>query len=108
MRLRTTLLASLALAGVSLGGAAPLAAQELSRPDASASDQLQEVVVTAEKRSENILEVPISVSVIDGAALEKQHVQNFDSITRMTPGVSFIAGAGEGPAKDRRPSKFVA
>jgi iron complex outermembrane recepter protein len=67
MRLRTTLLASLALAGVSLGGAAPLAAQELSRPDASASDQLQEVVVTAEKRSENILEVPISVSVIDGA-----------------------------------------
>lgn len=96
MRLRTTLLASLALAGVSLGGAAPLAAQELSRPDASASDQLQEVVVTAEKRSENILEVPISVSVIDGAALEKQHVQNFDSITRMTPGVSFSAGAGEG------------
>jgi outer membrane receptor protein involved in Fe transport len=90
MRLRTTPLASLTLAGMALAAAAPLAAQE------QPAESLQEVVVTAEKRSENILEVPISVSVIDGAALEKQHVQNFDAITRMTPGVSFSAGAGEG------------
>jgi len=90
MRLRTTPLASLTLAGMALAAAVPLAAQE------QPAESLQEVVVTAEKRSENILEVPISVSVIDGAALEKQHVQNFDAITRMTPGVSFSAGAGEG------------
>jgi iron complex outermembrane recepter protein len=92
LRVRAILFSSLASGTLALGCAAPLCAQELSAD----SDQLQEVVVTAEKRSENILDVPISVSVIDGASLEKEHVQNFDAITRMTPGVSFSAGAGEG------------
>jgi outer membrane receptor protein involved in Fe transport len=96
MLVRTTRLSSMALWLMAVGAVAPLAAQQTTPGEASGSDQLQEVVVTAEKRSENILEVPISVSVIDGTALEKQHVTNFDAITRMTPGVSFSAGAGEG------------
>jgi iron complex outermembrane recepter protein len=96
MRSWNTLIVSTVLGVSSLSAAAPLAAQEAARPGGAESDQLQEVVVTAEKRNENILEVPISVSVIDGGALESQHVTNFDAVTRMTPGVSFSAGAGEG------------
>jgi outer membrane receptor protein involved in Fe transport len=96
MRLRARLWLSLTWGGLAFGSMAPLSAQEISRPDATSSDQLQEVVVTAQKRTENILDVPISISAIDGAALEKQHVQDFDAVTRMTPGVSFSTGAGEG------------
>ena len=43
--------------------------------DASASGiQLEEVIVTAEKRSENLQKTPISVSVLGGDALAARHV----------------------------------
>jgi outer membrane receptor protein involved in Fe transport len=96
MPAQNTVAICLILCASLLGEVGTAAAQEVPPVVTGNFDQLQEIVVTAQKRSENILEVPISVSVIDGAALEKQHVQNFDAITRMTPGVSFSSGAGEG------------
>ncbi len=71
-------------------------AQEVTKETASNSDTLETIVVTAQKRTENLRDVPISISVLEGGSLEQQHVQTFDAITRMTPGVSFSAGAGEG------------
>ena len=86
----------IAIYACALGPAPLVVAQEASQNNAAAPDALETITVTAQKRSENIIDVPISISVIDGGELERQHVQNFDSITRMTPGVSFSAGAGEG------------
>jgi len=57
------------------------------------SGQLEEVVVTAQKRSEDLTKVPASISVLSGAALQEQHIENFQDITRALPGVSFNAGA---------------
>jgi outer membrane receptor protein involved in Fe transport len=68
-------------------------AQQAAAPAASTSGQLEEVVVTAQKRTENLTKVPASISVLSGAALQEQHIDNFQDITRDIPGVSFGAGS---------------
>jgi outer membrane receptor protein involved in Fe transport len=63
---------------------------------ADAPDQLSEIVVTSQKRTEDIKDIPISVSAISGAQLMEHHIADYDDITRAVPGVSFQAGAGPG------------
>jgi iron complex outermembrane recepter protein len=58
---------------------------------------LDEVVVTARKREENLRDVPVSIGVIDGAAIDNLHVEDLEDITRILPGVSF-ASHQNGPA----------
>jgi iron complex outermembrane recepter protein len=67
----------------------------ISEPESS-HDQLQEILVTAQKRIEDIKGVPISVSVISGAQVLEHHIADYDDISRTVPGVSFQAGAGPG------------
>ncbi len=61
-----------------------------------ASEQLQEVIVTAQKRSENVKEVPISITVLGGNELKDQHIDDYDDISREVPGLSFAAGSPSG------------
>ncbi len=58
--------------------------------------QLQEIVVTAQKRSEDIKDIPISVSAISASQLLEHHIADYDDITRSLPGISFTAGPGPG------------
>ena len=60
------------------------------------SGQLEEVTVTAQKRTEDIKDIPISVSAISSTQLLEHHVADYDDITRTVPGISFQAGAGPG------------
>jgi iron complex outermembrane recepter protein len=60
------------------------------------SGQLQEIVVTAQKRTEDIKDIPFSVSAISGAELLEHHVADYDDITRTLPGIGFQAGPGPG------------
>jgi len=62
----------------------------------STSGQLQEITVTAQKRTEDIKDIPFSVSAISGAELTEHHVADYDDITRTVPGVGFQAGPGPG------------
>ena len=62
----------------------------------SAPNQLQEIIVTAQKRTEDIKDIPFSVSAISGAELAEHHVANYDDITRTVPGIAFQAGPGPG------------
>jgi len=59
---------------------------------------LGEVVVTAERRREDVKDVPASISVLSGNALQESHITDFEDISRAVPGVSF--GAGGGPGTD--------
>ncbi len=61
----------------------------LAETSASAVD---EVVVTARRREENLLQVPVAVSAVSGQALEKASISNPQDLTRLVPG--FISGAG--------------
>jgi iron complex outermembrane recepter protein len=63
---------------------------------AETSGGLQEIVVTAEKRVENLQNVPISVTVFDSAKLEQLGVVNLDDYVKYTPSLSYVRGQGEG------------
>lgn len=68
-------------------GAAPIPAE---------SSGLEEIIVTAQRRQEDVKEVPASISVLGGAALENGHIEDLEDITRAVPGISFLAGGGPG------------
>lgn len=50
---------------------------------------LEEVVVTAEKRSEDLQKVPISLTVLGGEKLEQLQVKSFDDYAKFLPSVTF-------------------
>ncbi len=50
---------------------------------------LDEVVVTATKRSENLQNVPLSVSVVSQAALQSENLSNTSDLKRLVPGLQF-------------------
>src|SRR5438309_75392 len=56
--------------------------------------ELQEVVVTAERRAENLQDVPITVQAITGDQLKQLSVTSFNDLMKYTPNVSF---SGNGP-----------
>lgn len=59
---------------------------------------LEEVVVTAQKRSEDLQKVPISLQVLGGEKLEQLQVASFDDYAKFLPSVSFQS-AGPGQAQ---------
>lgn len=68
------------------------AAGGATSPEANA---LEEVVVTATRRTENILDVPYSISAISGEALTANHVQSLVDLSHQIAGLSFV---DQGPA----------
>jgi iron complex outermembrane recepter protein len=55
---------------------------------------LEEVVVTAQKRVENLQDVPISVQVLDTAKLEQLSIVNIDDYVKFAPGIAYVRGEG--------------
>src|SRR5947207_7140368 len=63
-----------------------------SRSSACASTRtsaLEEVVVTAEKRAENLQDVPISITAMDTKKLEELNLQHFTDYAQALPTVAF-------------------
>ena len=63
-----------------------------------ANAALEEVVVTATKRSESLQEVPLSVSATTGEKLEATGIQDFDDIAATVPSLS-MKSSGPGRTK---------
>jgi len=59
---------------------------------AADTDVLDEVVVTAQKRVQNIKDVPISIIVASGESLAKQNIGNLESLASQTPNVYVARG----------------
>ena len=60
-------------------------------PIASAQDTdsaLEEIVVTAQKRSQTLAEVPMSITVLSGETLERLQADNFQDLVAVIPGFS--------------------
>ena len=70
----------------------------LASPSLLAQDTtaLGEVIVTAQKRAENLQDVPISLESLNNESLEQLNVQNFKDYVKMLPTVTQAAGAGGG------------
>ncbi len=54
--------------------------------------QIEEIVVTAQKVSQNLQDVPISISAVTGTALEQAGVKSLEDIATLVPSVSFRKG----------------
>jgi iron complex outermembrane receptor protein len=79
---------------LSLGGIAPVAmAQTAARPAAAKGQGLEEIVVTAQKRRENVQKVSTAVSVLTGRELARQAVHRIADLEYATPSLS-ITGNG--------------
>jgi iron complex outermembrane receptor protein len=55
----------------------------------SNSGTLQEIVVTAQKRTEDVDKVPISISVFNQATMAQRAVQDINDIANISPGVDY-------------------
>ena len=63
---------------------------------AQSGGQLEEIVVTAQKRTENMQDVPISILSVSNQTLTEHNVQNFQDYTRLLPSVTFTPSLGAG------------
>jgi len=69
----------------SRGGSGPVGAE--SQSDASYAG-IQEILVTAQKRQERSLDVPISIVAIDSATLDSRNIRALDDLAMAVPGLS--------------------
>ncbi|MBV9697524.1 MAG: TonB-dependent receptor [Gammaproteobacteria bacterium] len=75
-------------------GAAAFAAEQSNE---TGTVGIQEVVVTAQRRSENAQDVPIAIQAFTGESLQQLKVTNFDDLVRYLPNVS---APSAGPGQD--------
>jgi outer membrane receptor protein involved in Fe transport len=63
----------------------------------SDADSPVEIVVTAQKRTQTLIDVPQSVSVVSGATLEQQNATNFSDYLKDVPSLQLVQGTpGQG------------
>jgi outer membrane receptor protein involved in Fe transport len=76
--------------------AARTAAADQSTPaDNAVSGELAEVTVTAQRRTENLQNVPIAIQALTAETLQQLSIENFDDVVKYLPNVT-TAGAGPG------------
>jgi iron complex outermembrane recepter protein len=77
---------------------AAVSAATANQPPASHKDEpLEEIVVTATKRTEALSKVPISISAYNREALQASGVKSVMDLAALTPGVEFDNSSGFGP-----------
>jgi iron complex outermembrane recepter protein len=78
---------------------APIASRAVWAQEATDSDvnspELVEIIVTAEKRQENIQDVPISVISLSSQALQDAGVKDLSQLQVLTPGLTVSSDASE-------------
>lgn len=84
--------------GVSAAFADPNAAPAAGAAAAAASTNgVEEVIVTAQRRQENIQKVPMTIQALTGTTLKQLNITTFDDLIRYTPNVSYASnGPGQG------------
>ncbi len=93
VRLRE-ILALLAIS--SLCGQAFAAAAAATGGSGKESSELEEVVITAEKRESTVQETPISLTALSAAQLQNENITNIEDLAGAVPGVSMrTAGPGQ-------------
>jgi iron complex outermembrane recepter protein len=88
---------SYAIAAILSGSAMGVAhADTAVATDASEPEGIQEITVTAQRRTESIQDVPITIQAISGESLKQLNVQTFDDLLKYTPNVTY---SGNGPGQ---------
>ncbi len=90
---RSRRLAFWTIAGLTAGCGGVFA--QTAPPSATPADDggLQEVVVTAERRSENVQNVPISITAFTAESLQQRNLTNVGALGNLTPSVNLDSGS---------------
>jgi iron complex outermembrane receptor protein len=86
--MRTMLFASAAVAAVGLYAPTAYAQQTEQAP------QLDEVVVTAQRRSENLQKTPLTISAVTGEKLESQGIKTVVDLANQVPALQITSSGG--------------
>src|ERR1700756_6043344 len=89
---------SYAVAAILGGASAAVAAQEQTPTTSeTTSEGITEVIVTAQRRSEKMQDVPISMQALTGQTLRQLNIQTFDDFLKYLPNVT---SASNGPGQN--------
>ncbi len=89
MKVQIRLMTTALLGGVSLIG---LSTAALAQDAASDGSGLKEIVVTANKRSENLQQAPLAISAVSAEELELRGLTEIKDLSAIAPNVSIIGG----------------
>jgi outer membrane receptor protein involved in Fe transport len=92
---RRSLLSGVALSAALVGASHAQQVADSASPPPKRSGGTEEVIVTAQRRVQNLQDVPVSIQVLSGATLKKMNVENFDDLVAALPNVT-VAGYGPG------------
>ena len=85
MKMRASLLQTSAACGLALTMAAPVSAQQIA---------IEEIVVTARKRDENLQDIPLSISAFSVDQLRDKGIDNIHELAEATAGFAMDRGFG--------------
>jgi iron complex outermembrane recepter protein len=85
----------LAVAGVAAGLLAGVSAPALAQATAAADADDGEILVTARRNTERLIDVPASVSVLTAETLARTGVVRAQDFLQLTPGVTIVTGTAE-------------
>lgn len=117
---RMPLRASSAVTLAVLGIAFPAMAQ--TPPETTDNSNLETIIITAQKRTENVQDAPLAISAVSGATLEKDRVVSINDLAQTMTGISFTSNSPQaneinirgvvntrltGPTADQSVSTFV-
>ncbi|WP_372799263.1 TonB-dependent receptor [Litorivivens sp.] len=68
------------------------AAASAKQPDSN--ERIDEIIVTAQKRSESVQDVPLSVSVLGGERISNAAIHSFEDVSQVTPNTDINMTAG--------------
>ena len=77
-----------------LAAAAPARAEQAKDGDEAGASTSGDIVVTAQRRSERLQDVPMSITALSSDILERSGVTNTTDIARVTPGVTMAFYGG--------------
>src|SRR5687768_13733934 len=106
MLMARSVLKAIALSSVSMIGILPAQAQDQAAPTPAESSpsqtgdtsdaQLEEIVVTARKRAENLQETPIAITAFTASTIEKLSAAGINDIGKFAPNVLGTSGQASG------------
>jgi len=80
----------LAVSGFAVMASMPASAQDEDAADARSSSQVQQIIVTAEKRSENLQDVPIAVQAYTADQLQNSGVSKLTDVMQLAPNLNLV------------------
>lgn len=88
--------------------AGAIAVAAFAQTSSAQESALEEIVVTARKVEENLMEAPLAISAMSAATLEKMNLTEMGEIASFTPGFHYVKQVGGGSGRnDRSASSLV-